>query len=979
MIREFAMGRVFHSTFVATLFIHSIWLFGSTVGESHWQAWGSCHIGHQDCGYGKQWRALSDCSQQHGCYQSRTCHVDCKENGSWSTWSAFSRCSVTCGHGVMSRTRTCTTSTHLAASAQGDCQGQSTETHYCRVHHYCPINGGWSPWGEFSECSTSCGGGIKTRIRTCTHPAPRYGGLACPGKSHDTLHCNDHHCPINGDWSRWSRYSHCSVSCGGGTKTRFRSCSHPRPAYGGQTCHGSPRETLQCNDKDCPIDGQWGHWSRLTNCHVTCGGGIRYRYRYCNNPEPAHGGIGCPGNSRETYLCHTKHCPVDGAWSEWSAFSHCSVTCGGGNSTRSRSCSNPTPSDEKHMCQGEATQTTDCNSYGCPVNGGWSNWSSYFHCSVSCGGGNQTRTRSCTNPAPSHGGHNCVGKSVETATCNDHGCPINGGWGQWTSFTQCSKSCGRGGMSRSRLCNQPEPANGGHHCHGARVQLVVCNHHACPIDGGWSDWLHWGKCSVTCGHGITTRVRQCSHPAPAHGGTTCVGVATESQTCVQPHCPVDGQWSAWSHYSTCSKTCGGGTRTHQRTCSNPAPLHGGITCHGNDTETEICNQDPCPVDGHWNVWSHFSACSVTCGNGTTTRHRTCSNPAPLHGGKSCTGNETETVVCKKTHCPVDGEWSHWTHWRHCSVTCGQGIQKRVRHCSHPAPAHGGATCVGPSDESQTCVQPHCPVDGQWSAWSHYSTCSKTCGGGTRTHQRTCSNPAPLHGGMTCHGNDVETESCNQDPCQVDGNWSTWTPFSTCSKTCGDGIKSRNRTCSNPAPLHGGKLCSGTTTETVTCSDGPCPVDGGWSLWGSYSSCSVTCGVGIQKRERTCTEPVSQYGGTDCVGLSSETQNCTESECPVDGHWSQWSEFSVCSTSCGPGSQSRERTCTNPAPSNGGLPCAGNDNEVKVCETAPCKVTTPSWITLPTAEHATQWVTVGKKKKRWNREDLHVNKSGLLKR
>lgn len=57
---------------------------------------------------------------------------------------------------------------------------------------------------------------------------------------------------------------------------------------------------------------------------------------------------------------------------------------------------------------------------------------------------------------------------------------------------------------------------------------------------------------------------------------------------------------------------------------------------------------------------------------------------------------------------------------------------------------------------------------------------------------------------------------------VDGNWSAWTPLSSCSKTCGDGIKSRHRTCSNPAPLHGGKFCSGTKTETVTCSDGPCP-------------------------------------------------------------------------------------------------------------------------------------------------------------
>lgn len=57
---------------------------------------------------------------------------------------------------------------------------------------------------------------------------------------------------------------------------------------------------------------------------------------------------------------------------------------------------------------------------------------------------------------------------------------VNGGWGQWTSFTQCSKSCGRGGMSRSRLCNQPEPANGGHNCHGVNVQNVHCNHPACP-------------------------------------------------------------------------------------------------------------------------------------------------------------------------------------------------------------------------------------------------------------------------------------------------------------------------------------------------------------------------------------------------------------------------------------------------------------------------------------------------------------------
>ena len=50
------------------------------------------------------------------------------------------------------------------------------------------------------------------------------------------------------------------------------------------------------------------------------------------------------------------------------------------------------------------------------VNGGWSSWGS---CSASCGSGVQTRT--CTNPAPAHGGSQCSGSSSQT--CNAHACP----------------------------------------------------------------------------------------------------------------------------------------------------------------------------------------------------------------------------------------------------------------------------------------------------------------------------------------------------------------------------------------------------------------------------------------------------------------------------------------------------------------------------------------------------------------------------
>ncbi|HWQ59671.1 MAG TPA: thrombospondin type-1 domain-containing protein, partial [Candidatus Fimivivens sp.] len=50
-----------------------------------------------------------------------------------------------------------------------------------------------------------------------------------------------------------------------------------------------------------------------------------------------------------------------------------------------------------------------------PVSGNWSDWSA---CSASCGGGIQTRT--CTNPAPANGGADCVGSA--TQACNTQSC-----------------------------------------------------------------------------------------------------------------------------------------------------------------------------------------------------------------------------------------------------------------------------------------------------------------------------------------------------------------------------------------------------------------------------------------------------------------------------------------------------------------------------------------------------------------------------
>ena len=59
------------------------------------------------------------------------------------------------------------------------------------------------------------------------------------------------------------------------------------------------------------------------------------------------------------------------------------------------------------------------------VNGGWSSWTSWSECTASCGGGTKVRLRRCDDPKPMNNGTNCTelgGSSVETATCNVYPC-----------------------------------------------------------------------------------------------------------------------------------------------------------------------------------------------------------------------------------------------------------------------------------------------------------------------------------------------------------------------------------------------------------------------------------------------------------------------------------------------------------------------------------------------------------------------------
>ncbi|KAK7506180.1 hypothetical protein BaRGS_00002292, partial [Batillaria attramentaria] len=705
---------------------------------------------------------------------------------------------------------------------------------------------------------------------------------------------------------------------------------------GKETCYCKPDKIseIQKSQPTCAlgatpvaIDGGWSSWFASSSCSVTCGSGGQQTFtRSCTNPAPANGGASCSGSSTETRPCSVATtCPavVNGGWSSWFASSSCSVTCGsGGQQTFTRSCTNPAPANGGASCSGPSTETRPCSaSTLCPVDGGWSSWFASSSCSVTCGsGGQQTFTRSCTNPAPANGGASCSGSSTETRPCSvATTCPavVNGGWSSWSASSSCSVTCGSGGQQTfTRSCTNPAPANGGASCSGPSTETRPCSASTlCPVDGGWSSWFASSSCSVTCGSGgQQTFTRSCTNPAPANGGAYCSGPSTETRTCsVATTCPavVNGGWSSWFASSSCSVTCGsGGQQTFTRSCTNPAPANGGAYCSGPSTETRTCSvATTClaVVNGGWTSWSAITTCSATCGSGGTQfRVRTCSNPAPANGGASCDGLPFEQTPCNQNiQCPVDGGWSDWFPASSCSATCGTGgTQFFYRTCTNPVPAYGGSYCNGAHYEPRPCsADVTCPadrVDGGWSNW-FTSACSVTCGSGTQTRTRTCTNPSPAN---------------------VNGGWSDWMQIGSCSATCGNsGSQLWIRTCDNPTPSNGGVQCVGSAT---------------WSQWGP---CNTTCGNdGTQMRTRTCTDPAPANGGADCTGPDSETRPCPGIPCPVDGQWGDWSPYGACTASCGSsGFMVRTRVCNNPEPANGGDYCFGSWFEAASCPNISCPV------------------------------------------
>uniref|UniRef100_A0A3Q2UU58 Adhesion G protein-coupled receptor B2 n=1 Tax=Haplochromis burtoni TaxID=8153 RepID=A0A3Q2UU58_HAPBU len=168
---------------------------------------------------------------------------------------------------------------------------------------------------------------------------------------------------------------------------------------------------------------------------------------------------------------------------------------------------------------------------------------------------------------------------------------------EWSQWSVCSLTCGQGWQVRTRSCvSSPY----GTLCSGALRETRMCNNTAsCPgepgitgsVEGQWSDWGPWSKCSVTCDTGTEQRQRRCS--PSVHGWAECKGPHQESRECTNPSCSGGGNWGSWNHWSLCSKTCDSGWQRRIRMCEGTGLQ--GYPCDGLGEEVRSCNEKKCPA------------------------------------------------------------------------------------------------------------------------------------------------------------------------------------------------------------------------------------------------------------------------------------------------------------------------------------------------------------------------------------------------
>ncbi|XP_031524279.1 ADAMTS-like protein 3 isoform X3 [Papio anubis] len=225
----------------------------------------------------------------------------------------------------------------------------------------------------------------------------------------------------------------------------------------------------------------------------------------------------------------------------------------------------------------------------------------------------------------------------------------------------------------------------------------------------------------------------------------------------------------------------------------------------------------------------------------------------------------------------------------CTATCLGGHQEAIAVCLHIQTQQtvNDSLCDmvhRPPAMSQACNTEPCPPRWHMGSWG---PCSATCGVGIQTRDVYC-----LHPGETpappeeCRDEKPHAlQACNQFDCPPGWHIEEW---QQCSRTCGGGTQNRRVTCrqllTDGSFLNlSDELCQGPKASShKSCARTDCPPH---LAVGDWSKCSVSCGVGIQRRKQVCQRltakgrlvPLSEMMCRDLPGLPL-VRSCQTPEC-----------------------------------------------------------------------------------------------------
>ncbi|KAL9951953.1 hypothetical protein ACROYT_G044713 [Oculina patagonica] len=636
-----------------------------------------------------------------------------------------------------------------------------------------------------------------------------------------------------------------------------------------------------------------------------------------------------------------------------------------------------------------------------PVDGGYTDWSA-SECSVKCGGGTKTLTRTCTNPPPSNGGRGCsrLGPARKTVSCNEQGCGECNQIMDIGILADVSKSMTKDQHSQlanfvDRLVYKLGVSSAGNH-----YAVVTFGNEAEVFSTFRDSYYHneynlktmmrqkfdfvpccWGtRTDLAMNLAVTRLFTDAGGDRPDAKNVLLVftdGLPFISKWDKKPFIPFYQSTSVLEAKDVSTTVIGIGPLAYKQEdkMKEVAGYEGKVLLY-TDFDVLLSQFDEilkaaCVVDGGYTEWS-ISECSVTCGGGTQTLTRTCTNPPPSNGGKDCSelGPAEKTQECNKRKCPsaIDGGYTDWSA-SECSVTCGGGTKTLTRTCTNPPPSNGGKDCreLGPAEKKVPCNKEECPSECKEQVLdiAILGDISRSMNGDMRNQLIEIIKKLVDQLGISKNGNhfslitfgpsaDVHNDFANknyynpknfkslvdEEIRHVPEKWGTRTDLAEnlavtdlFTKGGGDRPNAKNvmLVFTDGKPKRADKvpfIPFSKSTKALERKD--------------VSTTVIGIGSDVKENKDKMKEVAGRKGKVllydDFDALSSQFEEMLKATCetsgsngkPVDGGWSNYSKWSKCSKSCKGGKMTRTRDCNNPAPANGGQDCKGKSKQTISC-------------------------------------------------